>query len=249
MKKVVLAVLILVFCCYPSEAADLSAKEIVGKRDSLMRGETSLGQYEMIVKSRRWERTVRFKAWSEGKDKSFIVITYPKKDKGSTFLRIKTDMWQYVPKIEKTIKIPPSMMLQSWMGSDFTNDDLVKESSIVNDYTHTLLREEEKAYVIESLPKPDAAVVWGKIIQRVDKEKFVPVRDEFYDEDGALVRRLLYDDVKKLSDRYYPMRWTVEPLTEEKKGHKTTIIISEIELDRPIEKDVFTMMALKDYSR
>jgi outer membrane lipoprotein-sorting protein len=203
----------------------------------------------MIVKSRRWERTVRFKAWSDGKDKSFIVITYPKKDKGSTFLRIKTDMWQYVPKIEKTIKIPPSMMLQSWMGSDFTNDDLVKESSVVNDYTHALLREEEQAYVVESVPRPDAAIVWGKIIQWIDKKKFVPVKDEFYDEDGLMVRRILYNDVKQLPDRYYPMRWEVEPLTEEKKGHKTTIIISEIELNMPIEEDVFTMRALKDYSR
>ena len=249
MKKVVLTVLILVFCCYSSEAADLSVKEIVRKRDDLMRGESVFGKYEMIIKSRRWERTVRFEAWSEGKDKSFIVITYPKKDKGSTFLRIKTDMWQYVPKIEKTIKIPPSMMLQSWMGSDFTNDDLVKESSIVNDYTHTLLREEEDAFIIESFPKPDAAVVWGKIVQWIDKEKFVPVKDEFYDEDGALVRRFIYDDVKELSDRYYPMRWTIEPLSEEKEGHKTKIIISEIELDILLEKDVFTMRALKDYSR
>ena len=249
MKKIVPAVLVLFFCCYASEAADITVEEIVQKKDDLMRGESSFGQYEMIVTSPRWERTVRFKAWSEGKDKSFIVIAYPKKDKGATFLRIKTDMWQYVPKIEKTIKIPPSMMLQSWMGSDFTNDDLAKESSIANDYTHTLLREEEKAYVIESLSKPAAAVVWGKIIQWVDKEKFVPAKDEFYDEDGALVRRLLYDDVKKLPDRYYPMQWTVEPLTEEKKGHKTTIIVSEIELNTPVGEDVFTIRALKEYSR
>ena len=241
--------LLFVLSCRLSVAADLTAKEIVRKRDKLMRGETGFGRYEMIVKSPRWKRTVKFKVWSEGKDKSFIVITYPKKDKGATFLRIKADMWQYVPKIEKTIKIPPSMMLQSWMGSDFTNDDLVRESSIVSDYMHTLLKEEAKVYVIESIPKPDAAVVWGKIIQWIDKEKFVPVRDEFYDEDGVLVRRLLYDDVKKLLDRYYSMRWIVEPLTEEKKGHKTTIIINEIELDIPIEEDIFTMRALKEYSR
>lgn len=249
MKKIVLAALGLFFCCYASEAANLTAEEIVQKRDTLMRGKSGLGQYEMIVKSPRWQRSVKFKAWAEGEDKSFIVITYPKKDEGSTFLRIKTDMWQYIPKIEKTIKIPPSMMLQSWMGSDFTNDDLVKESSIIKDYTHTLLKEEENAYVIKSIPNPDAAVVWGKIIQRVDKEKFIPIKDEFYDEDGVLVRRFLYGDVKKLPDRYYPMQWTVEPLTEEKKGNKTTIIINEIKLDIPIEEDVFTMRALKEYSR
>lgn len=249
MKRTCLIILFSVLWCRFSIAADLTATEIVQKKDNLMRGESSFGQYEMIVTSPRWERTIRFKAWSEGKDKSFIVITYPKKDKGNTFLRIKTDMWQYVPRIEKTIKIPPSMMLQSWMGSDFTNDDLAKESSIIDDYTHTLLREEEKAYVIESLSKPDAAVVWGKIIQWVDKEKFVPAKDEFYDEDGVLVRRLLYDDVKKLPGRYYPMQWTVEPLTEEKKGHKTIIIVSEIELNTPARENVFTIRALKQYSR
>ena len=249
MRKIVFVVLAIFFWWYFFVAADLTVTEIVRKRDKVMRGETCFGRYEMIVQSPRWKRTVKFKAWSEGKDKSFIVITYPKKDTGVTFLRVKTDMWQYVPKIEKTIKIPPSMMLQSWMGSDFTNDDLVKESSIVNDYTHTLLKEEAKVYVVESLPEPDAAVVWGKIIQRIDKEKFVPVRDEFYDEDGVLVRRIFYDDVKKLPGRYYPMRWMVEPLTEEKKGHKTIIIVNEIKLDIPIEEDVFTMRALKEYSR
>ena len=245
----VLSAVALVFFIVPSQASDLPVKDIVRKRDDLMRGKSSYGRYEMIVKSRRWERMVRFRAWSEGKDNSFIVITYPKKDKGTTFLRIKTDMWQYVPKIEKTIKIPPSMMLQSWMGSDFTNDDLVKESSIVHDYTHTLLREDRDAFVIESLPRPEAVVVWGKVIQWIDKETFVPIKDEFYDEDQILVRRFMYDDVKKLPDRYYPMRWTIEPLTQEKQGHKTTIIISEIELNIDVAEDVFSMRALKDYSR
>jgi len=249
MKKIIFAAIMLCLCINPCRAAGLSADEIVRQRDHLMRGTSSFGRYEMVVKSPRWERTVKFDAWSQGEDKSFIVITYPKKDKGTTFLRIKTDMWQYIPRIEKTIKIPPSMMLQSWMGSDFTNDDLVKESSIINDYTHKLLPQEDRVYVIESIPNPDAAVVWGKIIQRIDKETFVPVQDDFYDEDGMLVRRLLYTDTQELPDRMYPMRWSIEPLTEERKGHTTTIIIDAIELNIPIENDVFSMRALKKYSR
>jgi len=249
MKKIGWAILFSFLGGFASWAADLTAHEIVRKMDELMRGNTSYGRFEMVVDSPRWKRTITFRAWSQGQDKSLIVITYPKKDAGTTFLRIKTDMWQYVPKIEKTIKIPPSMMLQSWMGSDFTNDDLVKESSIVHDYTHKLLDDGAGVYVIESRAKPDAAVVWGKVIQRIDKEKFVPVKNEFYDEDGARVRLILYDEIKRLPDRYYPTRWTVEPLTEDRQGHKTTIIISEIELNAPVKEDVFTIRALKKYSR
>ena len=249
MKKSLLIFLIFVLHCHFNYASELSVKDIVQKRDDTMRGKSSFGEYEMLVISPRWKRTVKFKAWSSGAENSFIDITYPKKDKGITFLRIKTNMWQYVPRIEKTIKIPPSMMLQSWMGTDFTNDDLVKESSIINDYTHRLLREDTTAYTIESLPKPDAAVVWGKIIQRIDKNKFVPVKDEFYDEDGVLIKRLLYDELQRLPDRVYPMRWTMESLMDERKGHKTIIIIHNLQINLPLEKDIFSMRALKKYSR
>lgn len=248
LKAWVLAISVILTCSY-SSASELSVEQIVAKRDSLMRGDTSKGKYQMQIVSPRWERTLKMDVWSSGIDRSFIVITYPKKDKDTTFLRIKTDMWQYVPNIEKTIKIPPSMMLQSWMGSDFTNDDLVKESSIVNDYTHKMLEETSDLYVIESIPKPEAAVVWGKVVQHVDKKTFLPVSDEFYDEDGALIRKIEYSDVKELPDRRYPMRWTVKPMTEDKKGHLTIITIDEAEFNIPIDEGIFSMQALKRYSK
>jgi outer membrane lipoprotein-sorting protein len=232
-----------------SFASEVSVDQVVRERDRIMRGDSSKGKYEMQIISPRWKRTLKMDTWSSGNDRSFIVITYPKKDKDTTFLRVKADMWQYVPAIEKTIKIPPSMMLQSWMGSDFTNDDLVKESSIVNDYTHKLLEETENLYVIESIPKPEAPVVWGRVVQRVDKETCLPVNDEFYDEDGTLIRKIIYDDVKKLPDRRYPMRWTVKPMTEDKEGRLTVITIDEVEFNMPVEESVFSMQALKKYSR
>lgn len=232
-----------------TSSAEPNAIDIVQKRDDIMRGKTSEGHYKMEIVSPRWTRNLEFNAWSKGTNKSFIEITYPKKDSGTTFLRVDTDLWQYVPSIEKIIKIPPSMMLQSWMGTDFTNDDLVKESSIIDDYTHRLLREENGAYVIESIPKPEAAVVWGKIIQWIDKQNFLPVKDEFYDEDGVLIKHLLYDEINNLQGRPYPMRWQMIPLTEERKGHRTTIVVDHLKLDQPITDDTFSMKALKRYSR
>jgi len=248
-KKASIIIFLMTLWCGYAAASDMNVDQVVRERDRLIRGDTSKGKYEMQIISPRWKRTLKMDTWSSGNDRSFIVITYPKKDKDTTFLRIKTDMWQYVPSIEKTIKIPPSMMLQSWMGSDFTNDDLVKESSIVNDYTHKFLEEAKDLYVIESIPKPEAPVVWGKVIQHIDKNTFVPVNDEFYDEDGTLIRKIIYDNVKKLPDRYYPMKWIVEPMTEEKKGHQTIIIIDEVEFNIPVDEGVFGMQALKRHSR
>jgi len=123
-------------------AQELSAKEIIDKADKKNRGETSQGTMAMKIVRPEWERNVEMKSWSKGDDYFLIYITAPAKDKGQVFLKRKKEMWNWVPSIERMIKIPPSMMMQSWMGSDFTNDDLVKQSSIVNDYTHTLLGEE-----------------------------------------------------------------------------------------------------------
>jgi hypothetical protein len=158
-------------------------------------------------------------------------------------------MWQYVPKIEKTIKIPSSMMLQSWMGSDFTNDDLAKESSILDDYEHELIDQNSTAYTIKLLPKEDSAVVWGKIIMIVSKEYLLPKSVEYYDEDQQLIRTLLYKRYKKLSDRVYPTYWEMLPKTEDKKDHKTIVIVDEAEFDKELDSSYFTKRALKRYSK
>ncbi|MCI5132049.1 MAG: outer membrane lipoprotein-sorting protein, partial [Candidatus Electrothrix sp. EH2] len=125
---------------YAADTADNAdnagtAKEIIKKVEDNLNGKTAEMKITMTVKTKRAERTMKMQSWSVGKDKSFIKILYPGKDKGITFLKMDNSMWQYVPRIEKTIKIPASMMLQSWMGSDFSNDDLVRESSISEDYT------------------------------------------------------------------------------------------------------------------
>jgi len=225
----------------------LSAQELVKCSDDLMRGDTSRGTYKMTVLTPQWERTLELKAYSIGRDKTFIRIISPPKEAGITTLRIDNNMWNYLPKVERTIKVPPSMMLQPWMGSDFTNDDLVKESSIVYDYTHRIVAEEDidgmPAYKIELTPKPEAAVTWGKLILWVRREDCVPLREEFYTEHGKLVKVLQYSKIKQMSDRVIPTIWKMTSVTRE--GHYTIIEILDVVYNKPIDENIFTMANLK----
>ena len=156
-----------------------TAKEIVQKADEKMRGTTS--QVELTIKTIRptWTRSMDVKAWMKGNDYSMILIQSPAKDKGIVFLKRKKEVWNWLPSLERTIKLPPSMMSQSWMGTDFTNDDLVKESSIVNDYNHSIagdtIIQERTCYIIQMIPKPEAAVVWSKMIVWIDKKDFLEI--------------------------------------------------------------------------
>jgi hypothetical protein len=225
----------------------LGVDQVIKKVEDNLSGKTAIMEMTMVVKTKRAERTMKMKSWSVGNKKSFIKILYPGKDKGITFLKLDNAMWQYVPRIEKTIKIPASMMLQSWMGSDFSNDDLVRESSISEDYTKKLLEETETEYRVELLPKPDAAVVWGKIIFAVSKQYFLPTTVQYFDEDDALIRVMSYTDVQQLGDRFYPMAWTVTPQESEKTGHETLIKITEAVFDSEVDPSYFTKRALKRY--
>ncbi len=184
-----------------------------------LQSDSGYSKITMSVTTARGERTMKMESWNRGHEKSFIKVLYPLQDRGITFLKVDATMWQYVPKIEKTIKIPSSMMMQSWMGSDFTNDDMAKESSIVDDYNAQLTSVDAKKYILTLIPKPDAAVVWGKIIMEVAKEHFVPLRAIYYDEDGAQQRILTYSEVKVYKTRYLPTVMTLVP--QDKKNNKT----------------------------
>lgn len=249
--KIPLPILTLLFLLVaPAHApAAPDAETIITKTEDKLNGDTAFLKITMIVETSRTERTMRMESYSIGKEKSFIKITYPKKDEGITFLKIDEEMWQYVPRIEKIIKIPPSMMLQSWMGSDFTNDDLVKESSISEDYDASLLGESETEYSIELIPHEDAAVVWGRIVMGVHKDFYLPTRVEYYDEDDELIRILRYEDRKQYNDRIYPSRWLVEPKTPDKKDNRTIIEVDEAVFDEKINPAYFTKRALKRFSR
>jgi outer membrane lipoprotein-sorting protein len=196
------------------------AKEIIAKSDELIKSKSSYSEFSMEIIKTDWSRSFGMKSWALEPDYAIIYITEPARDKGTVTLKRKKEVWNWIPAAQKVIKIPPSMMLQSWMGSDFTNDDLVKESSIVNDYTHSIIREEMyndyECYVIESIPKEDAGVVWGKLLTWISKEYYFQLKTEFYDEDEFLVKKYIGSDIKHMDGRYFPTHW--EMLPEDRPG-------------------------------
>lgn len=223
-----------------------SGAEILDRVERLLWGKTLQGDFEMTVQTPRWQRTLQLRVWMDRPSRSFIRILSPAKEAGIGSLRIGNEMWNYLPAVERTIKIPPSMMLQPWMGSDFTNDDLVKESSIVNDYTHSVQEvpsDGVTAYRVEAIPKPDAAVVWGKIHYWVRKSDFIPLREESYSESGELVRVLAFSDVRTVGGRLLPTRWEMRPVA--KPGNVTVVQMKDAVFDQPLATEVFTQRNLQ----
>lgn len=227
-----------------------TAKEIVQKADEKMRGSTS--QAEIVIKTVRpsWAREMRVKTWMKGTNLAMIIIQSPAKDKGIAFLKRKKEVWNWMPSLEKTIKLPPSMMSQSWMGTDFTNDDLVKESSIVNDYDHKIIGDtiinNRNSYIIQMIPKPEAAVVWGKLIVCIDKKDFLELHTKFYDEDGTLVNIMNGYDVKMMDGRLIPTYFEMIPT--DKKNQKTEMIYKSIQYNKPLDDGFFSTERMKTLS-
>jgi outer membrane lipoprotein-sorting protein len=230
-----------------ASAQNYSAKEIIKLADDKNRGLSSKGEMTMTIVRPDWSRSVSMKSWSKGNDFAMVLITAPPKEKGQVFLKRRNEMWNWVPSIDKMVKIPPSMMLQSWMGSDFTNDDLVQQSSIVKDYTHKLLGKENirgmECYKIELVPLPDATVVWGKIISWITTAGFDIWKSEYYDEDMELVNVENAFDIKKMGDRSIPVKMEIVPVT--KKGQKTILEINSMLFNIPIEESFFSQQNMK----
>lgn len=228
----------------------LDAREIIKKADEKMRGSTM--QAEIIIKTIRpaWSREMQCKTWMKGNNFALIMIQSPIKDKGIVFLKRKKEVWNWMPVLERTIKLPPSMMSQSWMGTDFTNDDLVKEASVVNDYNHSVIGDtaiaERKCYIIQMIPKPEAAIVWSKVIVCIDKKDYLELHSRFYDEDGALINTMNSYDVKLMHDRLIPTRFEMIP--SGKKGQKTEMIYKNIQFNKPIEDNFFSVDKIKSIS-
>jgi outer membrane lipoprotein-sorting protein len=246
-KTIIIVTLLVIIPFSPVSAADVpDIEDIVKRVDQLYRSKTSEGSMEMTIVSENWTRTLKMDVWSEGMDKTFIHITYPKKDADIATLRIENEMWNYFPKINKVMKVPPSMMMSSWMGSDFTNDDLVKESSMLSDYYHKLIEpadEEPGFYYIELLPKEDVPTVWGKIIIKARKEDYIPVREDYYDEKGVKMRVMYLKDIKTFDDKRIPSVIELIPLN--KKDKKTIITYKNLKFDRELDKEIFSLRNLQ----
>ena len=226
---------------------EMTATEIIQKATDKVNGKSAIGSMKMTVVRPSWSREVTMKSWSMGDGYYLILITEPVKDKGQTFLKRQNDMWNWMPSISKMIKIPPSMMSQSWMGSDFTNDDLVKMNSYVNQYTHHILGEEVveglNCYKLELIPKPDAPVVWGKVLAWISKEEFYQLKLEFYDEDDVLINRQESSDIRQFSDRKLPAKMVMTPVDEP--GNQTIIEIFDNEFNIDIDESFFSQQNMK----
>ncbi|MBI1909578.1 MAG: outer membrane lipoprotein-sorting protein [Deltaproteobacteria bacterium] len=227
-----------------------SPREIVAHTINLLRGHSNVALYEVEIVNPRWRRRLKLKAWDKRMEKKvFVRILEPAKDEGTGFLRIDYNLWMYLPSTEKVMKIPPSMMLQPWMGSDFTNDDLVKESSYIDDYDHTLegveTKEGEALWRIRLDPKPHAPVVWGKVFFWIRKADFIPLRQAFYDERGRLIKNLEFSEVKKMGGTTLPSVWRMESVNKE--GHYTTLTLKEIQFNplEGIRDEIFTEKQLR----
>lgn len=224
-----------------------NADEIVKKADDKMRGTSSITELTINIIRPSWTRSMDVKAWMKETDYAMILIKSPAKEKGIVYLKRKKEVWNWMPALERTIKLPPSMMSQSWMGTDFTNDDLVKEASVVNDYNHKItgdtIVDGRNCYVIEMIPKPQAAIVWGKVIVCIDKKDFLEMHSRFYDESGKLINIMNSYDVKMMDGRLIPTRF--EMIRADKRSQRTEMIYKSIQYNRPIEDGLFTTEKMK----
>lgn len=227
-------------------ATKANAREIVKKMDELYRSASSFVVMEMEIITPHWQRTLKMEVWSIGMDKTFIRILLPKKEKGIATLRIENEMWNFLPKTNKVMKIPPSMMMASWMGSDLTNDDLVKEYTFLNDYSFDFTEVEnpqEGVLYVKCVPKEGLPIVWGHIVTAVREKDYVPLWAKYYDEKGQLMREIQYKDIKTLGKRMIPA--VMELVPTHKEGHRTIVRYLEAQFDTTVDKDVFTLRNLR----
>ena len=225
----------------------LSPTRLVEKMEKLLWSDTNQGHFEMTVVTPHWQRTLELDVWMQRPNNTFIRVLSPKKERGIASLRKGSEMWNYIPKIDRIVKIPPSMMLQAWMGSNFSNDDLVKESSLATDYTHVIgdLGKPERgdvAYII-STAKPDAPVVWGKIESWIHVKTGIPEKQVYFDEAGKPIRELVFSAVRAMDGRLLPTVWQMTPTGDA--GKYTVVEIKKIAFDRAIAPAIFTERNLR----
>lgn len=224
------------------------AKDIIRKAEEKTRGTTS-SYMEMTITTVRpkYTREMSLKSWGKGNDYSLMVLTAPAKDAGTAFLKRQKEVWNWMPSIERSIKMPPSMMSQSWMGTDMSNDDLVRESSNVTDYSHKItgetVLEGRKCWIIEMTPLPDAPVVWGKVIVYIDQKDYIQLKAEQFDENGELVNEMLSSDIKMMDN--IMMATHIELIPMDKQGNKTIMTIEKIKFNQPYDDAFFTVQNMK----
>jgi hypothetical protein len=225
----------------------VDAKSIVDRVDRLLRGDSSEAEMTMAVVTRRWTRTLTLRAWSEGTERALIKVLAPAKEAGVATLKAGDEIWNYLPKVDRTIRMPTSMMMASWMGSHFTNDDLVKESRLIRDYDITLgfegVRDGTRVWEFVLTPRPEAAVVWGKVVMEVRQADLMPTWARYYGDDGALRRTLTFGDYRVMGGRLVPTTMRVVPA--DKPDESTVIRYTSLRFDIRLPAETFTLGALR----
>jgi hypothetical protein len=240
-----LALVVILATACPAAARD--ARAILDHVDDLFRGSSSHGRATMHVVAAHWERTLTLEFWTRGKERSLIRILAPKKERGTATLKVGNDLWNYLPKVRRVVKLPSSMMSASWMGSHLTNDDLVKESRMADDYDFTItfdgVRDGATVVDVTCTPKPDAPVVWGRVVVEVGADDLLPRVVRYFDEDLDLARTMTYSDVETRGGRRLPTRLRVVPA--DKPAESTTLTWDAIEFDVALPEDTFSLRTLQ----
>ena len=235
------------FSILPNLAFAINVEDLMRHIDRTWRSDTSHAVMEMQVKTKRYQRTMSMESWSKGQEKSLVIIRSPRKDRGIATLKVENNIWNYLPKINRVTKVPPSMMSGSWMGSHFTNDDLVQESTWENDFSSAItfegFRDGRQIYEVTSTPNEDAAVVWGKVVNIIDMQGLYPIRADYFDEEGNKIRTMTLSNIKQMGKRFVPMKMTLIP--EEKPDEATIVIYKMIEYDLPVNDNIFSLQSLR----
>jgi outer membrane lipoprotein-sorting protein len=251
-KKIIklswLALLLLPWQALAADAPD--ADTLVEDSFKYMRGNASIATVIMTIHRPDWERKMTIKAWTRGKKYSLFYIQSPPKDHGNGTLKKSREMWIYNPKVNRVIKVPPSMMSQSWMGSDFSNNDLAKSDSFVNDYIHSIVgtetHEDQKVYVIKSMPKPDAPVIWGMQMLKI-REDLIWLSQEFFDEDFKSVKRMTTLEIQMMGGKLYPKVWRMRET--DKEDRYTQLTYSSLTFKSDLPDSLFTLTSLRKARR
>lgn len=247
MMKIPLLLLSLMFALPGAVIAETDtatrAKILIDEMEALYRGDASKAKITMRVETPYYQRSMKMESSNLGTEKAFIRILSPKKERGISTLKIDQEMWNYLPKINKVIKVPPSLMMGSWMGSDFTNDDLVKQTTLTQEYELSMTETADTS-VVTLTPREQTVTVWGKIEYTVNKVHQIPVSQNFYDDNDKLIRSLLFKEPKLYQGRLLPSVLEMIPLNKE--GHKTVIIYEELDFSpTDVDENIFSLRNLR----
>ncbi len=251
-KTIVLPLVLFIFAVLPPHASAQDGKALVEAGFNYIRDKASVSLLDMTIHRPDWKRVVTIKAWTLGETDSLFTIIAPAKDNGNGTLKKGREMWMYNPKVNRVIKVPPSMMSQAWFGSDFSNNDLAKSDTLIHEYTHTVTgtetHEGKTVFLVESVPKPQAPVVWG--MQRLKiREDYIFLEQAFYDEDLKLVKVLKFFEIKMVGDKPYPIKMIMQKADEDEKGKYTEVEYKTLTFKDSLPAGLFTLSNLKNPRR